>query len=146
MMSRNVISTRDIRAYTGSANHVANILFIWRPFLDPLWAAAAERSRDESKTRAPAGMIWAKHVSESLAWIEYFLATMNGPLHREWDVQSFFEDPPYVTFVLDASPWSLAGVLLLGGIPVTYFVSPLTHHDEIIHNFNIGSHRGQQAW
>ena len=37
-------------------------------------------------------------------------------------------------------------MLLLGGVPVTYFASSLTADDEEIHGYKIGSHRGQQAW
>ena len=48
--------------------------------------------------------------------------------------------------VLDASPWALGGILVIGGIPVAIFHSPLSTEDETIHGFQRGDHRGQQCW
>ena len=43
LMKKNFIKLKDLRSYTGRATHVSNVLFSWRPFLDPLWAAVSSR-------------------------------------------------------------------------------------------------------
>ena len=88
LLKRNFIAIRALRSYTGRANHVANLLFGWRPFLDSLWAAVGgdvQRFRVDKKkfnkqgkqrtrvTKAPRGMVWTKQVASRLLWIKGFL-------------------------------------------------------------------------
>ena len=48
LLKHNFIKLKELRSYTGKANHVANLLFSWRPFLDSLWAASgSNKSRGE---------------------------------------------------------------------------------------------------
>ena len=42
MRKGNIVKVRELRSYTGQANHVAGLLYAWRPFLDALWAALAQ--------------------------------------------------------------------------------------------------------
>ena len=65
-MSHNFLGIRKLRSYTCRANHIANLLFSWRPFLDALWAACSvggingkavtardkNRNKNKQKTRA----------------------------------------------------------------------------------------------
>ena len=51
-----------------------------------------------------------------------------------------------MTFYLDASPYSLAGILVIDGFPVQYLSSPLSHHNATIHRKKLGDSSGQQVW
>ena len=42
-LSKNVIGIKQLRSHTSRANHVSELLFGWRPFLDALWAALTEQ-------------------------------------------------------------------------------------------------------
>ena len=140
------MSLKALRSYAGSANHVANLLFVWRPFLDALWAASAQAADGKKRTNAPPGMLWTEQVRVSLQWIWWFLECEGGPLHREWTVRSYFQQDGVLMMILDASPWGLGGILLWLGKPIAWFTSPLTEDDVRIHKFELGDHRGQQAW
>ena len=161
LLKRNFISIRTLRSYTGRANHVANLLFGWRPFLDSLWAAVSgdvQRFRVDKKkfnrsgkqrtkfTKAPKGLIWTKQVASSLLWIKRFLAEEHGPLSRSWCYDDFFGEHSEMTFYIDASPWGLGGILIQNGIMTHYFFSALTSIDEKIHGRKIGDSAGQQTW
>ena len=37
--SLNIIPRKTMQTVAGKCSHVANMLFAWRPFLDPLWAS-----------------------------------------------------------------------------------------------------------
>ena len=53
---------------------------------------------------------------------------------RGWD-RKYFDEAVSIHFVLDASPYGLGGVAYIDGVPVAFFWSDLTEHDE--HNTNI---------
>ena len=53
MTKKNLLGMKALRSYTGRCNHVANILYGWRPFMDTLWAAVAEKTAESRPTRAP---------------------------------------------------------------------------------------------
>ena len=160
LMRKNIIGIKELRSYTGRANHVAGLMFIWRPFLDALWAATATvamghqsststcktKRRKPRKSKAPPGHIWTKQVISSIRWIAYFLADINGPLHREWSFDAYLGTGPRVVFVVDASPYGLGGILVIGMTVVAYFAVPLSDDDCRIHGFARGDCKGQQAW
>ena len=159
-LKKNIIGIRLLRSYTGRANHIANLLFGWRPFLDTLWAAVSgepekiitkkrwnKRGKTRSrKSRAPPGTIWTKQVRSSLLWSNRFWTLQHGPLTRTWSVEEYFSNREAVAFYLDASPWGLGGVLVINGVLVAYFLSPLSAIDEAIHGYAIGDCKGQQTW
>ena len=82
----------------------------------------------------------------SISWIIAFLREQYGPLYRQYSRTSYFGESGHIEIYLDASPFGLGGVLCINGRPVTYFTSPLSEHDERIHNQTIGDSTGQQAW
>ena len=91
-------------------------------------------------------MVWRRQFQTTLDWLLYFLRACPGALKRIWRYEAFAADLTHIAFLLDASPWGLGGVLIIGGIPVAWFASPLTTHDEKIHGQAIGSDKGQQVW
>ena len=161
-LKKNIIGLKELRSYTGRCNHVSCLLWLWRPFLDSLWAAVASRSQPQvsddpslkgqkrrkkvRKTKAPRGTVWTKQVAMSISWIIAFLREQYGPVYRQYSRASYFGESDPIEVYLDASPFGLGGVLCINGIPVTFFTSKLDHHDERIHKQTIGDSAGQQAW
>ena len=104
ILSSDVVGLRELRSYTGRANHVSDLLFGWKPFLGALWAALTQepatavgkrrfnrRGKQRARqSKAPRGMIWVKQVKSSLVWIRRFLQQQHGPLTRTWTTLDFF--------------------------------------------------------
>ena len=91
-------------------------------------------------------MIWTSQARHNLSWLLCFVSLQHGPLSKTWELTSYEGDAQDVTFYLDASPFSLAGILVVDGWPVQYFTSPLSHHDAAIHRKKLGDSSGQQVW
>ena len=140
--SKNIISKRALQSYAGKANHISNLLKAWRPFLDCFWAALYNKKT----SNAPYGMVWTSQVRPALEWLSCFLAERHGPLRKAWELRSYSQDAANIVFHLDASPYSLAAVLVINGEPWEYFSSPLTKEDTNIHRKRIGDSKGQQIW
>ena len=71
LAKKNLVGTQELAKYAGQANHVAGMLFAWRPFLDALWAAL--HPPGVKKTSAPKRVIWRKQIQMSLDWLQHFL-------------------------------------------------------------------------
>ena len=67
LINKSTISVKQktLTSYTGKANHVANLIFAWRPFLDALWAAVAKSATAKRQGRAQKHCIWVKQISAS---------------------------------------------------------------------------------
>ena len=96
IMNNHAIGLEFLRSFTGRVNHASNLMWVWRPFLDVLWADTAgkystlkggglkpDKRRTAKKCKAPTGMIWVKQLKQSLLWIRAFLNSHDGPLRRE---------------------------------------------------------------
>ena len=145
----NLIKTKELRTYTGRANHVANLLFAWKPFLDTLWAATAGSAcslKNRRTSRARTGMTWTKQVRSSLDWLAIFLEAEPGALRRSWELDHFRTPASSLTMVLDASPFGFGGALYEEGRPVAFFHDIIDDHDQRIHHHKRGDHKGQQVW
>ena len=66
-----------MQSFAGQTNHVANLLYAWRPFIAELWAAIYNRK--DSKQ----GRVWIKQIAGTLRWIELFLNKRRGSLTSE---------------------------------------------------------------
>ena len=44
----NKIKRKELRIFTGKSNHVASLIWTWKPFLDELWAAADSTHRSNA--------------------------------------------------------------------------------------------------
>ena len=65
---------------------------------------------------------------------------------REFGLEAYLGMGPLVELALDASPWGLGGVLIVGNHPVSFFSSQLTALDYQRFGFEPGSPNGQQCW
>ena len=142
LLKHNQVGKRELRSYTGRANHVANMVWVLKPFLEELWAAVEATA----SSNAARGCVWRKQIQNALTWIRSFLLMQRGPLRREWHLSSFVDKVISVMMAFDASPWGIGAVLLINGIPTQYFSSRLSRHDEIRYQYRIGDSSGQQTW
>ena len=39
ILTRDTTTYKDLKSYTGWVGHVANFMWVWRPFVDPLWGS-----------------------------------------------------------------------------------------------------------
>ena len=51
-------SRKNLRSLADKANHVAGVIYVWRPFLGDLWRALEH----DPSSRALAGSVWTKPV------------------------------------------------------------------------------------
>ena len=135
--------TQDaVRSLAGKANHIANVLYSWRPFLSELWGALNAKN----KATAPGGSIWLKQIAPALKWMKCFMSGHSGSLARQWFFQDLLFQGVEYSIILDASPWGLGGILMKDGVIIRWFSSRLTKHDERQFHHKIGQADGQQVW
>ena len=146
MLSNIMIGVESLTSYTGKSNHVASVLFSWRPFLDALWAAVAKSNSALRQGRASRHCIWVKHIKASVSWLALSMQLSPGALSHEWSMAHFTADASDLTITLDASPWGLGGILSQHGAITHYFSTPIGPDDEAIHQQEIGKSDGQQVW
>ena len=119
LLAKPKLTLDALRSYAGKANHVAALIYQWRPFLDQIWAAL---SINKVGTTAPVGNVWTQQVSSSLGLCLTFLRGSPGELVRSWRVDLFSHRGIEVIMILDASPFGLGGssfkmdVLLAGSL------------------------------
>ena len=134
------VSLGEIRSFAGKANHICNLLYAWRPFISELWAAIYSRSAISS------GRVWIKQIISTLLWMRCFLDGHRGALIRTWHFDDFLHPEAAATLFLDASPWGLGGILVIGCAVHSFFASKLTQNDEEIHGVTVGEHESQQVF
>jgi hypothetical protein len=140
MLSKNLISIKDLKSLTGKLTHCASLVLMLRPFLAELYAAQfADRSN------APKGCIWLKQIEDALLWVRAFLASTPGKLERTYYLSAYMSSGPQVTLELDASPWGLGGVLVIDGHPIAWFASALSTEELDILGIKLGESSAQQT-
>ena len=124
ILKSNVVSRKLLRSFAGRCNHVATLLWPWRPFLQSLWAALSS-----SPSGAPRNCVWTRQIRVSLYWINAFLEGSSGSLHRTFSVDTYMGAGMFIEVTLDASPWGLGGILQENGQIVFWFSSDLSDFD-----------------
>jgi len=141
LLKSNTCSKKALRSFAGRANHVATLLWPWRPFLQHLWAALCTEPQG-----APPNCVWFKQISNSVEWIKAFLDGAAGSVRRDFSIDAYLNEGLQIELTLDASPWGLGGILKEDGEIIEFFASPLTHEDFGRFKFQAGSPDGQQCW
>jgi hypothetical protein len=139
--SSNVVSRKELLSLAGRGNHIAALLWSWRPFLQWIWGALYDRS-----SAAPPNCIWTKQIEHATRWMKAFLSGTRGSLSRTYYLDAFLNRGAAVTITIDASPWGLAAFLCIDDAPVSWFSSCITEIDEVQFGKAIGSCEGQQLW
>ena len=70
----------------------------------------------------------------------------SGALSRTWYFEDFLHQGIQYRIILDASPWGLGGILMMGETIISWFSSPLTVEDEKQFGTKAGIADGQQIW
>jgi len=142
MLASNVVSVKDLRSGIGKLSNISNLLTVWRPFMTPMYGALYHNE----PTGAPQNCVWAKQIAVPLRWFRAFFEGSDGLVQRRFDLDFFRQGLSDVEIVIDASPWGLAGILLLDGEPVEYYHNAISAVDVDRFGYVIGSPDGQQVW
>ena len=140
-MSSNVVSRKALHSLAGRANHVAGLLWAWRPFLQQLWAAISK----DGPTHAPNQCIWTTQVMAALQWIHAFLTKAAGSVIRRFELDSWSNTSPPIRLTLDASPWGLGAVLEDSDGTVLWFADQIGDVDEQVLQITKGTCEAQQV-
>ena len=99
----NIVPRKMLQSYAGKCSHVANLLFAWKPYLEPFWAALYTPKPSRAFKRG----IWRVQIEQALFWIHAFLSKSQGTLSRTWLLSAYLNQGTAITMTLDASPWGL---------------------------------------
>ncbi len=143
LLQGNIVPRKTLRSFCGKVSHIGSLIFTLRPFAAELWSALHS---DAATSGAPQGCVWTGQIRHTLIWLRAFFNELQADiLVRTFSVQTTFNARQRTTLLLDASPWGLGGVLLVGGTPREFFTSPVTCHDERLLRIVIGSSAAQQT-
>ena len=68
MLRQRRIQVQDLQSFTGRTNHIANLLYAWRPFIGDLWGGGIHERK-----RAGDSRVWGKANISNLSVAVYFL-------------------------------------------------------------------------
>ena len=91
------------------------------------------------------GCVWTKQIADALLWVSSFLLEIPGKLQRKYELDAYLSSSLQVSLELDASPWGLGGVLLIGGYPMSWFASPIATEELLLLNIKLGDSAAQQT-
>ena len=83
--SSNVVGVKLLRTFTGKAQSIASLLWVWRPFVHMLYAVLADGAQGD----APPGCRWVSQLAVPLDWLLAFLDSVTGNLVRRVTLQSY---------------------------------------------------------
>ena len=136
-----VIATQKLRTLIGKVQSLASLLFVWRPFVQMLYAAIHSPA-----SGAPHNCVWRKQIDIPLAWIRAFLQQTQGQLIREFSLQSFLRRGLKHTITTDASPWGLGAVLEIDNQIVSCIADQIHDTDrKVLSLSDTGEARDQQV-
>jgi len=138
----NLISIKRLRTLIGRAVHITSLVMFWTPFVAQLWAPIASSA---VKSDAPPGCIWSKQIRSALLWIQAFVRRQRGTISRTYTVDAYLADDVGVQIVMDASPWGYGAVLVVEGLPRSYFAEPVSKEDTKEFGFQVGNSASQQV-
>ena len=136
------VTKKELHSLIGKINHCAGLLLAIRPFLQPLWAALA----DKRHTGAPRECIWKQQIAVELDWFELFFTGRGLAIERVFTIEAFLRLGTKVEIGTDASPWGMGGWLTVDGHYTHYFAVPITPADAKLYGVEIGTAAGQQIW
>ena len=125
ILASTVFNVEHLRTYTGKAQSMASLLYVWRPFVHMLYGAIAS----DALGGAPSGLRWTKQIATPPKWLRASLDQTEGSLTREWYLQSYLNRGPQVVITTDASPWGVGATLEINNEMVTYLCSQIITTD-----------------
>ena len=149
LTKNNIVALKDLESFAGKCNHVAGMLYTWRPFLREIWGAISwcrGQTRHDYQNKLPNRCVWVKQFIGPVRWITAFLDQQTGTLERVLLVDAFRDSDSKVRITTDASPWGLGGFIEVQGKIVSFFADAISTHDVEIFNVSAGTCEGQQVW
>eukprot|EP00435_Cladocopium_sp_Y103_P035423 s206_g9.t1 len=137
-MSSNVIPAKKLRTLVGKCMSIASVLYVWRPFLQVLYAAL------HGPNKAPNNCVWTKQVIHTLVWLRAFLNGESGSIRRVYNVDQYYNSGIKVQITWDASPYGMGAFLTVNGRVQQHFAIPISADDEEILGAKSGGCEAQQ--
>ena len=128
LLSVNIISIKRLRSFIGVAESFAGLLFVWRSFVNELWAAL-NRALAELFSGCPRGYLWTRMVSPAISWLRASLQSESEVVERTFSLEAYLEPVGRVTIFADASPWGMGAALQVAGCFVEWFGIPFSAYD-----------------
>eukprot|EP00435_Cladocopium_sp_Y103_P041892 s1776_g11.t1 len=75
-LAGNVIPSKKLHTLVGKCMAIASVLYVWRPFLQGLYAAL------HGPNKAPDNCVWTKQVKHTLLWLRAFLQGEWGSIRK----------------------------------------------------------------
>ena len=141
MQTRNVLTIKEVRSFTGKCTSIATLLYMWRPFLTQLWASLCE-----SQSNAPENCLWLKQISTTLDWLRAFIEGQRGTITRTFTYEASFGVTNSLEITVDASIYGYGAWLSQDGVPLQWFSDDITETDELMLGVTAGDNKGQQAF
>ena len=140
MLTANLVPTKKLSSLVGKCMAIASVIYVWRPFLQSLYAAIHEPGQ------APKGCVWTRQIKHTLLWLHAFLKGESGTLQRIYLVDKYHGIGDRVQITWDASPFGMGAFLTINGTIVEYFAIPISADDEVNLEAKSGGCEGQQLW
>ena len=86
--SRNVVSVKELRTFTGKAQSIASLLYVWRPFVHMLYGAIQACAEGSAPPTGP-NTRWVRQIRQPVDWILAFLTGRVGDLTRRISLDSY---------------------------------------------------------
>jgi len=137
ILKSNLVARKVLHSLVGKLNHVAGLLVVIRPYLEPLWAALYKGSRNKAT-------IWTKQIMLELQWFHVLFTSKTLPIIRVFTLSAFLRTGTVVEIGTDASLWGMGGWLSINGAITHYFASPISKDDSRI--LPVEGKKGQQVW
>ena len=159
LLSLIVVQKQRLRSYCGKVSFVAGLVVVLRPFLAGLWAplgkdqSRGRASFDEGgtegaggplKRRLPDGLVHVRRIRHTLRWLRAFLLGECGALERKFPRQP--PAGPRVRIAVDASPWGIGAVLIVGGSVTEWLAGPIQEQDLRMFNAKRGVSDHMTTW
>lgn len=81
----NVVAVPVLRTFTGKAQSMASLLWVWRPFVHMLYAVLSDGAQGD----APPNCRWVSQLWVPLDWLLAFLDSVSGNLVRRITLDSY---------------------------------------------------------
>ena len=143
ILSHNCVAVPSLRSYAGKTNHVASLIYTWRPFLQEIWGALASQHLPSG---APPNCIWVKQIRNAVLFILAFVRGQSGSIERIYTVEAYLGRGQQIIMRLDASPWGLGATLEVDGRLISWFSSDISEEDEVMLGHKVGESEGQQTF
>ena len=84
---------KELRTFTGKAQSIASLLYVWRPFVHMLYGAITTCALWSAPPSGPQTR-WVRQIRQPLDWILAFLTGKVGDLKRRISLEAYLRRGP----------------------------------------------------